>query len=64
MTMCELMIATSDGPKGNIGFPGSPEEIEHFIGMMTKGRKKMSEADVAGLKASLEKDNKKPAGHG
>ena len=58
------VICTSEGPKGNIGFPGEPAEIEHFIGMMNKSRKKMSEADVGVLKDSLERDNRKDAGHG
>jgi thiol:disulfide interchange protein len=57
-------ICTSDGAKGNIGFPGEPAEIEHFIGMMNKSRKKMSEGDVGVLRDSLEKDNKQDAGHG
>jgi thiol:disulfide interchange protein len=56
------VICTSDGPKGNIGYPGEPQEIEHFVQMMGKARKNMSEADVAALRASLEKG--KPAGHG
>ena len=29
-------IVTSDGPKGNIGYPAAPEEIGHFIGMLKK----------------------------
>jgi thiol-disulfide isomerase/thioredoxin len=52
-------VCTSDGTKGNIGFPAKPEEIDHFIGMMTKARRNMTAADVAALRASLEKANKK-----
>ena len=29
-------IVTSDGPKGNIGYPATPEGIEHFIAMLKK----------------------------
>ncbi len=29
-------IVTSDGPRGNIGYPAAPEEIDHFIAMLKK----------------------------
>lgn len=46
-------IVTSDGPKGNTGFPSAPEEIEHFAAMLAKARTKMSENEAAGLIESL-----------
>ncbi|MFN0130917.1 MAG: thioredoxin family protein [Phycisphaerales bacterium] len=52
-------IATSDGPKGNVGFPAQPEEIEHFIAML-KTCKNITADDAATLKKSLEA---KPQGH-
>ena len=27
---------TSDGPKGNIGYPFKPEEIDHFMALIAK----------------------------
>lgn len=52
-------LATSDGPKGNIGFPGNDEEIAHFMAMMKKTAKKMSETDLELLKRTLEEGRKK-----
>lgn len=49
--------STSDGEKGNVGFPAAPEEIAHFMKMLEGSRKNMSEADIAALKRSLEKKN-------
>ncbi|MBI1850280.1 MAG: thioredoxin family protein [Planctomycetes bacterium] len=46
-------FATSDGPKGNIGFPSQPEEIDHFISMMKKSAKNLGDADIDKLRASL-----------
>src|SRR5262249_51253881 len=34
-------LATSDGPKGNIGYPGEPHEIEHFLAMLKQTSRKM-----------------------
>lgn len=39
----ELIDAT--GPKGNIGCPAQPHEIDHFFVMLDKTREKMSELD-------------------
>ena len=48
-------LADATGPKGNIGFPAEPDEIEHFVTMLQKTHKNLSESDIAALKASLEK---------
>jgi thiol-disulfide isomerase/thioredoxin len=52
-------IANSTGPEGNIGYPGQPEEIEHFMGMLDKTHKNLSAAELATLRASLEEAAKK-----
>lgn len=39
---------------GNIGFPSEAAEIAHFVGMLAKARKNLTDADVAALKTSLE----------
>lgn len=52
-------IATSDGPKGNVGFPAQPEEIEHFMTML-KACKKITAEDAATLKKTLESKPEKP----
>lgn len=46
-------LSTSDGEKGNIGYPYEPNEIEHFVKMLNATRKKLTEEDVKALKISL-----------
>jgi thioredoxin-related protein len=53
-------LITSDGPKGNVGFPASPEEIAHFESMLSKTARKLSKEEQAVLIQSL-RDDKKPA---
>lgn len=45
--------------KGNVGFPQEPHEIEWFMGMLSKVKKNMSDADVATLKSTLEEEKNK-----
>ena len=51
-------IATSEGPKGNVGFPAEAGEIAHFGEMLTKACPKMSEADRKVLLDSLKSKEK------
>lgn len=46
-------LVTSDGPKGNIGFPAQPDEIEHFAQMLGATRRRLTDGDVTALKKSL-----------
>lgn len=48
------VLAHSDGPQGNTGFPAQPEEIEHFVSMLQAVKSRMTDADVAALRASLQ----------
>jgi uncharacterized protein YyaL (SSP411 family) len=52
-------IATSDGPKGNIGYPALPEEIEHFIAMLRKAARKIGPAQIEAIEAALTAEGKK-----
>lgn len=52
-------IVTSDGPKGNVGFPAAPHEIAHFRAMLERTKRKLSDADIGALVASLEEANRK-----
>lgn len=56
-------LATSDGPKGNVGFPSQDEEIAHFDGMLTQAVPGMSAGDRAFLIGSLKafREASKPA---
>lgn len=51
--------ATSDGPKGNVGFPAAPHEIAYFRTMLERSKRKLTDADINALIASLEEANKK-----
>ena len=52
-------LATSDGPKGNVGFPAEPFEIDHFKTMLDKVKRQLTDQDIAALVKSLEEANKK-----
>ena len=45
---------TSDGPKGNVGFPAAPREIAHFRTMLERSKRKLTDADINALVRSLE----------
>jgi thiol-disulfide isomerase/thioredoxin len=46
-------MATSDGPKGNIGFPFEAHEIVHFVAMLKSARNRISDAEIEELRRSL-----------
>ena len=48
------VLATSDGPKGNIGFPAQPHEIRHFIGTLKKTARRMSAEQLDAIERALE----------
>ena len=50
------VLATSNpnkGKPGNIGYPAQPEEIAHFVSMLTAGAPKLTAADRAEIEAWL-----------
>ena len=52
-------LATSDGPKGNVGFPAQPYEIEHFKVMLDTAKRQLTDQDITVLIKSLEDAAKK-----
>lgn len=46
-------IVTSDGPRGNVGFPVEPFEIEHFAAMLRKAARRIEPGQIEGLERSL-----------
>jgi thiol-disulfide isomerase/thioredoxin len=53
------LLATSNDEKGeNIGFPYEPPEVDHFVKMLQKTRKNLTEDDIAKLAASLRAEYK------
>jgi hypothetical protein len=53
MTPSGEVVATSDGPKGNVGHPYAKEEVEHFLGMVEKTAKRMTPEQKAALGKAL-----------
>jgi len=48
------VLAHSDGPEGNTGFPAKPEEIEHFAAMLKAAKVRITNEDIATLRTSLQ----------
>lgn len=43
------LLAHATGPKGNVGFPYQPEEVEHFGTMLKAAKKNLTDDDIASL---------------
>ena len=48
------VLATSDGPDGNIGFPSKPASIDHFMKMIESTSQRMSAQERKELRRQLE----------
>jgi hypothetical protein len=48
------VLVTSDGPKGNIGYPNKPETIEHFLKMLGTTARRLTPEQLAALRRDLE----------
>jgi thiol:disulfide interchange protein len=48
-----VALATSDGPKGNTGYPLEPHEIAHFIGVIKQTSRHIEPTQVEELEAAL-----------
>lgn len=46
-------IVTSTGPKGNVGMPWQPHEVDHFETMLRTAKRHLSDAEIATLVASI-----------
>jgi thioredoxin-related protein len=55
------VVAASDGPKGNIGFPYEVHEIDHFIAMLTTAKHRITGDEVDTLRRSLVPVKRVPA---
>jgi thioredoxin-related protein len=47
-------LVTSDGPRGNVGYPAKPEEIAHFLAMVKGQARRIDAGQVGQLRKSLE----------
>ena len=52
-------IVTSTGPKGNVGMPWEPHEVQHFETMLGKARTHLTDAEIVALVTSLQGFRKK-----
>ena len=52
-------LITSDGPKGNIGYPFEPHEIEYFLTMLKSTAERMDEGQLADVETALNEAAKK-----
>jgi len=52
-------IATSTGPKGNVGTPWEPHEVAHFKTMLLKAKKHLTDAQIDALIVSIQDFRKK-----
>ena len=46
-------LITSDGPKGNVGCPVQPHEIEWFLTMLRNTARNLGEEQIAEIEAAL-----------
>ena len=47
------VLVTSQGPQGNIGYPGQPAEIDHFMKMIKSSTNALSPEDLKTIEAVL-----------
>ncbi len=47
-------LITSDGPKGNCGYPLLPHEIDHFLSMLRSTSTRTNEKQLAEIKKALD----------
>jgi uncharacterized protein YyaL (SSP411 family) len=52
-------LATADGPEGNIGYPAKPQEIDHFMTMITTQGRRIEPAQLDRLRQSLKESAEK-----
>jgi hypothetical protein len=46
-------LINSDGPKGNVGYPYEPHEIEYFLTMLRSTAKHMGDEQIAQVESAL-----------
>ena len=53
------VLITSDGPKGNVGFPLRPDEIAHFIHMIKETSRNITPGRISTIQKTLSQQQKK-----
>lgn len=47
-------LVSSDGPKGNCGYPLQPDEIDHFLHMLRSTSRRMTEQHFVTIRQALD----------
>ena len=47
------VLSDSVGPKGNIGYPMEPEEVDHFLTMLRRSRERLTDRDLEKIATDL-----------
>jgi uncharacterized protein YyaL (SSP411 family) len=55
-------VVNSDGPKGNVGYPVEPHEIEHFLAMLNQSRRQIEPEQVAAIEEVLKAEARRIKG--
>ena len=55
----KAIVTSSGGPKGNVGMPWEPHEVEHFAEMLKRAKKHLTDDQIAGLITSIKDFRKK-----
>jgi len=53
------VLANSDGPKGNIGYPMTADEIAQFVALLKKTARKLDDSDIAAIEKALKAEGEK-----
>jgi serine/threonine-protein kinase len=53
------VLITSNGKNGNIGYPGQPEEIDHFMKMLRSSAKTITPEEMKTIESTLRAEGKK-----
>ena len=49
-------VVDSTGPDGNVGFPVMPAEIDHFVAMLRKAKRRMTAEQIDAIERALRTD--------
>ncbi len=47
------LLASSIGPRGNVGFPAVPHEVDHFVGMLKTAAPRLTAAELESLRKAF-----------
>ena len=55
----KAIVTSSEGPKGNVGMPWEPHEVEHFAAMLKRAKKQLTDQQIDALITSIQDFRKK-----